>query len=264
MNCRAPTTEELQVLGMVKYVRDPLDDLMDSEISAEEIYKLTGQKIDHEKLEKHRRPLHQEKQCLMMADLSKYTNRDSSTDAVYNFGTIYGLLDEVTEGGGLFNSEVHLADDGNNFEDTFRSCFKTINIIEKILDIYHIDTSQKIVLKCQSNDIYDALYFTCYVFLYRIYIWFDEYSSLSISDHLYELNKDSEIIIRNKKNGTIDGNLDIINYYRKQFDEIINQCYQQLGFIKPYHDWVRTLIEIHFEKPTFEILLTDNPWKKLC
>ena len=99
-----------------------------------------------------------------LSNLRNYSHLDTSTDSVYNFNTIYDILYELS--GKVFEIDRIIDDDEN--KSLLQSFVKATDVIEKILEIYHKDSSKKIVLKCPSNDIYDSLYLTCYVFLYYI------------------------------------------------------------------------------------------------
>lgn len=185
-----------------------------------------------------------------LANLSKYAGLDISSDSIYNFNTIYSILSELS-------NKVFVVDgyiDENENKTLLKAFIEAIDVIEKILNIYHKKSSRKIVLKCPSNDIYDSLYLTCYVFLYYILkLHFDCYSFEEFGHIFNNLDFDYYDIKDKFANCTIEGNQNLINYYQKVFDEIIDNCNQRLSFIKPYHDRVKRLLDKHFRKPTFEI-----------
>lgn len=186
-----------------------------------------------------------------LSNLNNYSSLDISIDSVYNFNTIYDILYELSDK--VFEIDRTIDDDDKTLLQSF---IKATDVIEKILEIYHKDSSKKIILKCPSNDIYDSLYLTCYVFLYYILkSHLDCYSFGELGYIFNNLDYDYYDVKDELTNCTIKGNLKLIEHYQKVFDEIITDCNQRLAFIKPYHDRVRRLLNKHFKKPTFEIMI---------
>ena len=185
-----------------------------------------------------------------LSSLGKFSSFDISSDSVYNYNTIYNILYELS-------NEVFLIDrciDDDKNKTLLQSFIKAIDAVEKILEIYHKNTSKKIVLKCPSSDILDSLFLTCYIFLYYILkLHFDSYSFEELGWAFNNLDFDYYDVKDQFTNCTIKGNLDLINHYHSVFDEIIANCNKRLAFIKPYYDKVRGLLDKHFKAPTFEV-----------
>ena len=189
-------------------------------------------------------------QINILSNLGSFSSSDISSDSVYNFNTIYDILYELS-------NEVFVIDrciDDDKDKALLQTFIKAIDVIENILNIYHKNSSKKIVLKCPSSDIYNSIYLTCYVFLYYILkLHFDSYSFEELGYMFNNLDYDYYDVKDQFTDCTIKGNHDLINHYRSVFDEIITNCNQRLAFIKPYYDRVRGLLDKHFKTPTFEI-----------
>jgi hypothetical protein len=196
----------------------------------------------------------QQNQINNLINLRNYSHLDSSIDTVYNFNTIYDMLYKLS-------NKVFVVDefiDDHKDKRLLKSFVEAIDVIEKILDIYHKDTSQKIILKCPSNDIFDSLYLTCYVFLkYILNHHLDRYSGDRVYQRVNSLDYHHYDAVDKYMNGTIQGNLNYIDYHQKVFNDIIAECKERLAFIKPYHDRVRGIIDNHFTEPTFEVMYCD-------
>lgn len=196
----------------------------------------------------------QQNQINNLINLRKYSHLDISDNSVYNFNTIYDMLYELTDKVFVIDGFI----DDTKDKRLLKSFIEAIDVIENILEIYHKDTSQKIVLRCSSTDIYDSLYLTCYVFLiYMLNFHLDRYSSDKVYSRINNLDYHYYDTIDKFMDGTIEGNLKYIEYHQQVFNDIIAECKQRLSFIKPYYDRVRGIIDKHFAKPTFEVMYCD-------